>query len=335
MREARREGAGRLGARSRRRSACASTRGSAARRRTSRCGSSGPISTSSRELAEQAERDHARRRRRRRSARRAADRAAAAARSTVDRARGRARRAHAGRRDRGGARSGSSARRSSEVWVGQRRFDLVVRLAEDHRARRRGARARCSSTATTARASRSASSRAIEQTFGPGAIQREAGSRRIAVEASVAGRDLGCDGARRARARSRASSQLPPGYFVDVGGRVESQARAQRSLLRRDRRRDRSRVFLLLYLALGSVAETLVILATLPDRVRRRHRRAAGRRRDVERVVARRADRPVRHRRPERPRAGHADARRCVAEGQAVRRRRCARRASAACGRSS
>ena len=39
--------------------------------------------------------------------------------------------------------------------------------------------------------SRSASSPTITQTFGPAAIRREAGTRRIAVEASVTGRDLG------------------------------------------------------------------------------------------------------------------------------------------------
>jgi cobalt-zinc-cadmium resistance protein CzcA len=57
---------------------------------------------------------------------------------------------------------------------------------------------------------------------------------------------------------------LPPGYFVDLGGRVEGQARAARSLgvavavaiLA---------VLVLLYLALGSWAEAVVILATLPD----------------------------------------------------------------------
>jgi cobalt-zinc-cadmium resistance protein CzcA len=56
---------------------------------------------------------------------------------------------------------------------------------------------------------------------------------------------------------------LPTGYFFNVGGRVESQTRAARSLgiaiavavLV---------VFLLLYLGLGSAAEAFVILATLP-----------------------------------------------------------------------
>ena len=77
---------------------------------------------------------------------------------------------------------------------------------------------------------------AIEETFAPAAIRREAGSRRIAVEASVAGRDLGGTAAD-VRSDSRRELELPPGYFFDVGGRVESQERAARSLARRARRR--------------------------------------------------------------------------------------------------
>jgi cobalt-zinc-cadmium resistance protein CzcA len=57
---------------------------------------------------------------------------------------------------------------------------------------------------------------------------------------------------------------MPAGTFLTVGGKVENQARAQRSLLVAVAIAALA-VFLLLYLALGSVAETLVILATLPD----------------------------------------------------------------------
>ena len=150
----------------------------------------------------------------------------------------------------------------SEVWVGQRRFDLVIRLAEDHRRDAAslsallidghdGTRIPLGKLAT------------IEQTFGLGTIKREAGSRRIAVEASVAGRDLGST-ARDVRAALAKHLQLPAGYFVDVGGKVETQARAQRALYLAVGIAILA-VFLLLYIALGSVAETMVILATLPD----------------------------------------------------------------------
>jgi cobalt-zinc-cadmium resistance protein CzcA len=150
----------------------------------------------------------------------------------------------------------------SQVWVGQRRFDLVVRLADNRRNDlsalgsllidgRDGSRVPLGQLAR------------VEQTFGPGSIQREAGSRRIAVEASVAGRDLGSTAAE-VRERLAQNLELPAGYFFDIGGRVENQARALRSLALVIAVALLA-VLVLLYLALGSFAETLVILATLPD----------------------------------------------------------------------
>jgi cobalt-zinc-cadmium resistance protein CzcA len=159
-------------------------------------------------------------------------------------------------------RVGLAGEEVSQVWVGQRRFDLVVRLADDRRNDlsvlgallidgRDGMRVPLGQLAR------------VEQTFGPASIQREAGSRRIAVEASVAGRDLG-SAAAEVRERLAEGLDLPTGYFFDVGGRVETQARALRSL-RLAIAVALLAVLVLLYLALGSFAETLVILATLPD----------------------------------------------------------------------
>jgi cobalt-zinc-cadmium resistance protein CzcA len=149
----------------------------------------------------------------------------------------------------------------SQVWIGQRRFDLVVRLADSARNTLAGIR--------TLRLDAHDGSRVpleqvanIEQVFGPGAIRRESGSRRIAVEATVSGRDLG-GAAAEVRGRLTANLTLPTGYFFDVGGRVEQQERASRSL-RGAIAIAIVAVVLLLYLAIGSVAETLVILATLP-----------------------------------------------------------------------
>jgi heavy metal efflux system protein len=151
---------------------------------------------------------------------------------------------------------------SSQVWQGQRRFDLVLRLADHRRGDvnairdllvdgHDGSRIPLSQLAT------------LEETTGAGSVRREAGSRRIAIEASVVGRDLGSTAAE-VRERLAAELRLPTGYFLDVGGRVESQERAVRSLVLAITVALLA-VFLLLYLALGSLAETLVILATLPD----------------------------------------------------------------------
>jgi cobalt-zinc-cadmium resistance protein CzcA len=150
----------------------------------------------------------------------------------------------------------------SEVWVGQRRFDLIVRLQDHRRSDTNAIRTLLIDGHDGTRIPLSQLT-TIEETFGPNAIRREAGSRRIAVEANVSGRDLGST-AKDVRLRLGQELQLPTGYFFDVGGRVESQARATRALVLAVSIALFA-VFVLLYLAVGSVAEALVILATLPD----------------------------------------------------------------------
>jgi cobalt-zinc-cadmium resistance protein CzcA len=151
---------------------------------------------------------------------------------------------------------------TSEVWQGQRRYDLVVRLTGPARDSVAAIRALRLEAHDGTRVPLEQVTR-VEEVLAPGAIRREAGSRRIAVEASVAGRDLAgvADDVRR---RLESGLTMPAGYFVNVGGRVEQQARAARALAVAIAVAVLI-VFLLLYLALGRFAETLVILATLPD----------------------------------------------------------------------
>jgi cobalt-zinc-cadmium resistance protein CzcA len=159
-------------------------------------------------------------------------------------------------------RIGLVGEKTSEVWIGQRRYDLVVKLTDSARnsvaaikilrlEAHDGTRIPIEQVAQ------------VEEVFAPGTIRREAGSRRVAIEGSVAGRDLGSAAA---EVRQRLSSQLrlPTGYFMNVGGRVEQQERAAQSLTVAIAAAILA-VFLLLYLALGSFAETAVILATLPS----------------------------------------------------------------------
>jgi cobalt-zinc-cadmium resistance protein CzcA len=150
----------------------------------------------------------------------------------------------------------------SEVWIGQRRYDLVVKLQEHHRNDLNSVRSLLIDGHDGTRIPLGQLAR-IEQATGPVSIRREAGGRRIAVEASVTGRDLGSVAAE-VRQRMREELDLPSGYFFDVGGRVESQARAVQSLAFSVGLAVLA-VFVLLTMALGSTAEALVILATLPD----------------------------------------------------------------------
>ncbi len=148
----------------------------------------------------------------------------------------------------------------SEIRVGQRHHDLVVRLPDDRRSDigalrsllvdgHDGTRIPLGKLAT------------IEQTVGPGTIKREAGSRRIAVEGAVVGRDLGTV-ADEVKVRL-ADLDLPTGTFLDVGGRVESQERAAAALWSAVAIAVAG-VFVLLLLALGSPWEAATILFTLP-----------------------------------------------------------------------
>jgi cobalt-zinc-cadmium resistance protein CzcA len=158
-------------------------------------------------------------------------------------------------------RVGLVGEQESEVWVGQRRFDLVVRLSDEARNSVEAIRAlRLQAHDGTPVPLEQVAH--VEEVFAPGTIRREAGSRRIAVESSVSGRDL-AGAAAEVRSRLAAELTLPTGYFVQVGGRVEQQERAARALTTAIAVAIVA-VLILLYLALGSLSETIVIVATLP-----------------------------------------------------------------------
>jgi cobalt-zinc-cadmium resistance protein CzcA len=110
----------------------------------------------------------------------------------------------------------------SQIWIGQRRFDLVVRLRDDRRDTV-GAIRSLLIDGHDGRKIPLGQLADVAQTFGPAAIRREAGTRRIALEASVSGRDLGST-ASEIRQILTARLKLPAGYFFDLGGRIEGQA---------------------------------------------------------------------------------------------------------------
>ncbi|MFL5410831.1 MAG: efflux RND transporter permease subunit, partial [Myxococcales bacterium] len=97
----------------------------------------------------------------------------------------------------------------------------------------------------------------------PAQVSRENGMRRVVVEANVRGRDLG-GFVEDVRARIQGlEKELPPGYSLRLGGQFENQQRAMARLaivvpvaL--------ALVFLLLYLALGSLAYAALVLLNLP-----------------------------------------------------------------------
>ncbi len=150
----------------------------------------------------------------------------------------------------------------SQVRRGARQHDLVVRLDDRYRSDLNAVRTLFVDGHDGTRIPLTSLVR-FASAAGPAAIRREAASRRLALEASVVDRDLGRTAAEVKSLLTR-ELDLPAGYFVQIGGRVEAQARATRSLLLAIGLAAVA-VFALLAIALGSAAEALVILATLPD----------------------------------------------------------------------
>ena len=148
----------------------------------------------------------------------------------------------------------------SQVRIGQRRYDLVVKLRQDRRDDLDALRGLLVDGHDGTRIPLSKLAR-VTSTLAPGTLKREAGSRRIAVEAAVTGRDLaGAAAEIEARVRTIA---VPTGYFIDVGGKADSEAEATAALVRAIGLA-LAAVLVLLYLALDSARETAVILLTLP-----------------------------------------------------------------------
>jgi cobalt-zinc-cadmium resistance protein CzcA len=152
------------------------------------------------------------------------------------------------------------------VFEGDRRFPIVVRLTDQVREDREalenipvplppGPNGRASSVLLKQVAS-------FSVTEGPNQISRENGKRRVVVTANVRGRDIGSLVAE-AQAKVGSQVQLPPGYFVTWGGQFENLASAKQRLmvvvpvcffL----------IFLLLYSALGSPRDALLVFSAVP-----------------------------------------------------------------------
>ena len=144
----------------------------------------------------------------------------------------------------------------------EKRFDVVIRLPEANRSRLEDVERLLVAAPGGERVPLGQLS-SIRLTEAPAQISRENGMRRVVVETNVRGRDLG-GFVKEARARlSTLKSRLPSGYFIEYGGQFENQQRAMRqlsivvpiALLL---------ILLLLFMALGSIRYSLLVLLNLP-----------------------------------------------------------------------
>lgn len=150
----------------------------------------------------------------------------------------------------------------SEIVLGERKFDLVVRLDDvfrfDPQRLRRlslnlpfGGRIPLEDVAS------------IERGSGPNTINRENVRRRLVIQCNTAGRDLNSVVTDIQKRLEPVQKSLPTGYFIEYGGQFESQRNATRmigllSLI------SLGAMFLALYTLFHSVNLALQVLAALP-----------------------------------------------------------------------
>src|SRR5581483_2349201 len=117
---------------------------------------------------------------------------------------------------------------ATEMWEGDKRFDVVVRLAENER---RDMNAIGSVLIDTPGGSRIPISDVAKVSIGSGAmnIAREGGQRLQSIGVFIEGRDMGGVVAEMQQ-KVNASVQMPPGYYTVWGGEFENQQRAMARL---------------------------------------------------------------------------------------------------------
>lgn len=156
--------------------------------------------------------------------------------------------------------AGIGGAEAGQIFEGDRRFDVVVRLPETARSNPAALAALPIVTASGQIVPLS-SVATIETGEGPNQISRYNGSRRMVVQGNVRGTDLG--GFVTEAQRRVADIELPPGYYLDWGGQFENLQRAQARLglvipivfvL----------IGVLLFMALGSFAEAGLVFACVP-----------------------------------------------------------------------
>lgn len=150
---------------------------------------------------------------------------------------------------------------SGMVYEGERRFDLVVRLAGEKRKNLEDVRQLLITTPQGAQIPLSAVAN-VDIEEGPNQIQRDNSQRRIIVGFNVRGRDIQST-VSELQKKVEEQIKLPPGYYITYGGTFENLEAAK----------DRlyvavplalALIFLLLYFAFGSVKQGLLIYSTIP-----------------------------------------------------------------------
>ena len=116
----------------------------------------------------------------------------------------------------------------SDVFVGEQKFDLVLRYDDQYRDKIEAIKAAKIDVAQGYKVPLTQIADIVSAT-GPNSISRENIQRKIVISANVAGRDLGSV-ANDIRSRIAQNIVLPAGYHIEYGGQFESAANASRIL---------------------------------------------------------------------------------------------------------
>jgi len=149
----------------------------------------------------------------------------------------------------------------SRVLEGRNAFDLVVRLDDAVRASPEAMGEIPIDTPAGGKVPLRSLARIVKEK-GPNQVSRENVQRKFVVMANVAGRDLRgvVDDI---RAKIESAKVIPEGYFVEYGGQFESAASAGRTLALLGVAVVCG-IFLLLYVALGTARDAILVMANMP-----------------------------------------------------------------------
>lgn len=122
-----------------------------------------------------------------------------------------------------------SGERIGDIYEGQQRFDLILKLNQDYTTSMDGFRSALIDTHDGRKVPLEQVAEIVSAT-GPSSISRENVQRKVVVSANVAGRDL-LGAVNDIQEAVGQNVVLPEGYRIEYGGQFESEARASQTLL--------------------------------------------------------------------------------------------------------
>lgn len=154
-----------------------------------------------------------------------------------------------------------SGERIGDIYEGQQRFDLILRLNQDYTTSMDGFRSALIDTHDGRKVPLDQVAEIVSAT-GPSSISRENVQRKVVVSANVAGRDLR-GAVNDIKDAVGQNIVLPEGYRMEYGGQFESEARASQTLLLTSIMAVFI-IFLLLYQEFRNIRLAGIILLNLP-----------------------------------------------------------------------